>query len=139
MSVGHQKPLQLFGRSVAEWHKTHETKKNSNYVKLHSRLEPSSPNGVDLTSRKVGLQIRGAPFYLNRTTLHGGDTPHSGCACGACACCGPRRHPADISAFGAVFVCFSTVANKYASGPVEIAIAMQEPPWLHTSTPANAP
>ena len=77
MLVGHRKPLQLFGRSVAELHKTHENAKNSKRAQKGSRFELSSPSRVDLTSRKVGLQTRGAPFYLNRTTLHGGDTPHS--------------------------------------------------------------
>ena len=74
MLVGHRKPLQLFGRSVVEWHKTH---KNSNYVKLGSRFELSSPSRVDLTSRKVGLQTTRALNYLNRTLLGGGNTPLS--------------------------------------------------------------
>ena len=71
------KSIVTFCRLVVEWRKTHENAKKAKSAKKHSGFELSSPSRVDLTSRKVGLQTRGAPFYLNRTTLHGGDTPHS--------------------------------------------------------------
>ena len=39
VSVGHKKQLQLFGRSVAELHKTHENATNSKDAKRHSISE----------------------------------------------------------------------------------------------------
>ena len=73
MLIGHRKALQLFGRSVAEWRKTHENETTSKYAKYGSRFEPSSPSRVDLNSRKVGLQITDDPYYLNGKSAGGGD------------------------------------------------------------------
>jgi len=75
--VGHRKPLQLFGRSVAELRKTHENAKKAKNTKKHSGFELSSPSRVDLTSRKVGLRTTKTPNYLNRPSVGGGDTPLS--------------------------------------------------------------
>ena len=72
-----EKVMKFFWSVGGGVQKSSENRKTSCYAALHHGFELSSPNGVDLTSRKVGATRGGMPFCINVLRVHTGEMPSS--------------------------------------------------------------